>query len=127
MPEYEQTASIDAEPDDLFYYLADAKNMPEYVPILNEVDVRGEEVQAELNIHGEDRRSAGWVHVDELERRVEWGAKDGPYHGWLQVDPGDIGGSLVTVHIHQEHESDADDDLLEALDNVRRYVTAEGS
>lgn len=127
MPDYEQTASIDAEPDDLFDYLTDAKNMPDYLPILNEADVRGEEVQVEADIHGDVQRAAGWVHVDELERRMEWGAQHGPYHGWLQVDPGDLGGSLLTLHIYQDHESDADDDLLEALENIRRNVTAQRS
>ena len=95
MPDYEQTASVDAEPDDLFDYVADVNNMPEYLPILNEADATGEQVVVEADIHGATLRAQGWLHVDALERRMEWGAQDGPYHGWLQVDPGDLSGSLV--------------------------------
>lgn len=124
MPDYEQTASIDAEPDDLFDYLADAKHMEQYVPIITEADVHGEEVVVETDIHGDVHRAEGWLHVDALERRMEWGAQDGPYHGWLQVDPGDLHGSLVTIHVYQDHESDAEDDLIETMENIRRNVSA---
>jgi len=124
MPDYEQTASVDAEPDDLFDYLADVKHMPEYLPILTEADASGEQVVVEADIHGDTRRAEGWLHVDALERRMEWGAQAGPYHGWLQVDPGDLSGSLVTIHVHQDHESDAEDDLAEAMENIRRLITA---
>jgi hypothetical protein len=124
MPEYEQTASINAEPDELFDYLADVTNMPEYLPILSEASLAGEEVVVETDIHGDRHRAEGWLHVDALERRMEWGAQDGPYHGWLQVDPADLAGSLVTIHVSQDHESDADEDLAEALENIRRQVAA---
>ena len=54
---------------------------------------------------------------------MEWGTKQGPYHGWLQVEPDDLsGGSVVTIHVSQDHASDADDDLIEALDNIRELV-----
>ena len=55
---------------------------------------------------------------------MEWGAQDGPYRGWLQVDPGDLSGSLITIDVHQDHDSDAEDDLAETIENIRRLVSA---
>jgi ribosome-associated toxin RatA of RatAB toxin-antitoxin module len=125
MPDYEQTSTIEAEPDVLFDYLAELQHLPEYLPIINDAEPTGtDEVDVEADIAGDVQRSHGWVHVDGLERRMEWGVADGPYHGWLQVDPDEMGHSVVTLHVHQEHDSDADDELAEALDNIRRLVAA---
>jgi hypothetical protein len=105
--------------------------------------LRGEEeveVQMEADPAGV-RRAHGWLHVDGLERRMEWGATDGPYHGWLQVDPGDVAGSLITIHVFVSTDSDragepgdtgtnqtgtdqTEDELAEAMENIRRLVSA---
>lgn len=132
MTEYEQTASVDAEPDELFDYLADVHHLPEYFPMVVEAELAGEEevdVRVEDPAAGDTHPAHGWLHVDGLERRMEWGATDGPYHGWLQVDPGDVGGSLITVHVslNQElydHAADAEEELTEAMENIRRLAGA---
>ena len=124
MPEYEQTGTIAAEPDVLFDYLAEVDHLPLYLPILNDAHPTGPEgVQVEADIHGEILHADGWLHVDALDRRMEWGTRDGPYNGWLQVEPEDTGpGSVVTIHVNQDHATDADDDLTEALENIRRLA-----
>ncbi len=125
MPDYEQTATVAAEPDELFDYLADVHHLPEYFPRMTDAEpALGDEVVVEEeDDSGDLHRAEGWLHVDGLERRMEWGAKAGPYHGWLQIDPDDVGGSLVTIHLYQDHEADTDADLAEALDNIRRLVS----
>ena len=131
MPDYEQTTTVDAEPDELFDYLADVRHLPEYFPVMLDAKLAGEdevEVQLEADPAGV-RRARGWLHVDGPERRMEWGATDGPYHGWLQVDPGDVAGSLLTIHLFlgpEQRLRGGEDDagLAAALDNIRRLVAA---
>ncbi len=125
MPEYEQTGTIMAEPDALFDYLAEVRNLPEYLPILTEAEAAGPDLAVvTTDIHGDEQHTEGWLHIDGLERRMEWGTREG-YNGWLQVEPDDAGtGSVVTIHLAQDHDSDADDDLIETLDNIRRLAEA---
>jgi uncharacterized protein YndB with AHSA1/START domain len=125
MADYERTATIDADPEALFDYLADVHHLPDYLPRMTEVEPAGVDavmVEGDFDESGHAHQERAWFHVDELERRIEWGADEGPYHGWLQVDPGDIHGSVVTIHLHQEHEADTDADLVDALDNIRHLV-----
>jgi len=124
MPDYEQTGTIMSEPDVLFDYLADIQHLPDFLPVVTEAESEGpEHAVVTTDINGEEQQAEGWLRVDGLERRMEWGAPMDGYHGWLQVDPVEDGqGSLVTIHVTQGHESDADDDLLEALDNIKRLA-----
>ena len=126
MPDYEQTGTIHAEPDVLFDYLADVEHLPQYLPIVIEAETAGPDLAVvTADIHGDEHHAEGWVRVDGLERRMEWGTPEGSYQGWLQVEPDDAGpGSVVTIHVTQDHESDADDDLIETLDNIRRLAEA---
>jgi hypothetical protein len=122
MPEYEQSGTIMAEPDALFEYLSDVRHLPDYLPVIAEADQPGPgEVEATTDIHGTQQHAQGWLRVDGLDRRMEWGLPDSGYHGWLQVEEdGDV--SVVTIHVTQDHDSDADDDLVEALDNIRQLA-----
>ena len=123
MPDYEQTGTIHAEPDVLFDYLAEVENIPEYLGVLTDAEPTGlDDERVEADIHGEIQQADGWLRVDCLERRMEWGTRDGPYHGWLQVEPDDVGGSVVTIHLFQDHISDADEDIAEALENIQRLA-----
>lgn len=126
MPEYEQTATIMADADTLFEYLSDIERMPEYLPVITEAEQPGPDVAAvTTDIHGVEQHAQGWVRIDGLDRRMEWGMPGSAYHGWLQVEPDDTGeGSVLTIHVVQDHPSDADDDLLEAIENIRQLADA---
>jgi uncharacterized protein YndB with AHSA1/START domain len=124
MPEYEQSGTIPAPPERLFEYLSDVRHLPEYFPRMVRAEPAGGETVA-VEGDGDDGRHRGvaWFHVDDAERRIEWGAERSPYHGWLQVDPAGEA-SLVTIHLHQEHAGDTDADLAQALEYVRRHFAA---
>jgi hypothetical protein len=126
MAEYEQTGTITAEPDALFEYLADVGHLPEYLPVITDAHQSGPEAaEVTTDIHGTEQHAQGWLRVDGLDRRMEWGTPGSGYHGWLQVEPDDTGTrSIVTIHVTQSHDSDADDDLIEALDNIRQIADA---
>ncbi len=124
MHEYEQTGTILTEPDALFEYLSDVENLPDFLPVITDAEQAGDELAVvTADLLGEAHQAEGWLRVDGLERRMEWGTAQGPYHGWLQVDPTETGdASVVTIHVSQDHPSDADDDLLDALENIRRLA-----
>jgi hypothetical protein len=124
MPEYEQTGMIMVEPDTLFEYLSDVTHLPDYLPVITEAQQPGpDQAEVTADIHGTEQHAQGWLRVDGLDRRMEWGTPDSGYHGWLVVDDDDTEDrSIVTIHVTQSHESDADDDLVEALDNIRQLV-----
>jgi Oligoketide cyclase/lipid transport protein len=126
MPEYEQTGTIMADADTLFEYLSDIERLPEYLPVITEAEQPGPDVATvTTDIHGTEQHAQGWVRIDGLDRRMEWGTPGSAYHGWLQVEPDDTGdGSVLTIHVVQDHPSDADDDLLEAIENIRQLADA---
>lgn len=125
MPDFERTGTVDAEPDQLFDYLADVRHLPDYLPRMTDARPDGDEhVAVESDVDGDVQRSEAWFRVDDLEQRIEWGSENGPYHGWLKVTPDEVARSVVTIHVHHEHSEagDTSDDLDETLDNIRRLV-----
>jgi hypothetical protein len=124
MPEYEQTGTIMAEPDALFEYLADVQHLPDYLPVITDAHQAGpDEAEVITDIDGTEQHALGWLRVDGLDRRMEWGTPGSGYHGWLQVDEDATEDrSIVTIHVSQSHDSDAEDDLIEAIDNIRQLA-----
>lgn len=124
MPEYEQSGTIPAPPENLFAYLSDVRHLPEYFPRMVRAEpTGGETVAVEADGAGDRHHDEAWFHVDGAERRIEWGSEHSPYHGWLQVDPAGEA-SLVTIHLHLEHAGDTNADLAQALEYVRRHFAA---
>lgn len=121
MPEYEQAATIAAEPDTLFEYLSDVEHLPDYLSVIADAHTAGPQIaEVTTDIGGRQERARGYVRADGLERRMEWGVPNGGYHGWLRVRPDETDTrSVVTIHVTQPHPSEADDDLVEALEAIR--------
>jgi uncharacterized membrane protein len=130
MPEYEQSGTVTTPPDQLFAYLSDVHHLPEYFPHMTSAEPAAgpaddpDAVTVSADVHGEKQQAQAWFHVDADERRIEWGSQSGPYHGWMQVD-GVEGGSLVTIHLHQEHEGgDSEADLAQAIETIQARAGA---
>jgi uncharacterized protein YndB with AHSA1/START domain len=109
--EYEQSQAIDAPPGEVFAWLSDVGNLPEYLPPVVDSSVEGpsaegvpgQRIRTTLEYPGEGRGTfdaVGYLSVDERERRMEWGAEEGrDYSGWLTVANRGEGGSEVVVHL----------------------------
>jgi hypothetical protein len=109
--EYEQSQPIDALPEQVFAWLSDVRNLPEYLPPVvassaegpSAQGVPGQRIRATLEYPGEEGRTfdaEGYLAVDEAQRRMEWGAEAGrDYSGWLTVANRGEGGSEVVVHL----------------------------
>ena len=86
--EYEQSQPIDAPPEQVFAWLSDVGNLPEYLPPVvassaegpSAEGVPGQRIRATVEYPGEERRTfdaEGYLAVDERARRMEWGAEAG--------------------------------------------------
>jgi uncharacterized protein YndB with AHSA1/START domain len=142
MPEYEQSAFVHADPQTVFDFISDVRNMPRYMPTTHHAEPQGPgrvRVQGEAKGHKYD--SDGWIRLDKTEFRMEWGS-DGEtaYSGWMEVD-GDDGGSEVVVHLSfaprpEQAERMADgndtpdtaihDGLQAALQSIRNILEGQG-
>lgn len=153
MAEYEQSQPIDAPPDEVFAWLKDVSNLPEYLPPVTHASIEGpssegspgQRIRTTLEYPGGGGGgfdAEGYLAVDEGERRMEWGAEGGrDYSGWLAVGEGGGGsGSEVIVHlsfgersaepeIREQSEGDRDpleEGIAATLESIRRRIE-EGS
>jgi hypothetical protein len=86
MPEYEASRRIDAAPDDVFAFVADFGNLPDYVPTVRSATRMPDgRVRVQGRIGKTDFVDDGFVSVDPERRRIEWRADEDDYHGSLTV------------------------------------------
>jgi uncharacterized protein YndB with AHSA1/START domain len=150
--EYEQSQAIEAPPEEVFAWLSDVGNLPEYLPPVvdssvvgpSREGVPGKRIRTTLEYPGGGGgtfEAEGYLAVDERERRMEWGAEAGrDYSGWLTVANRGEGASEVVVHlsfgersagpeIEQRSPEDRDplaEGISATLESIRRQVE-EGS
>ena len=111
MADYQQTQQVDASADEVFAWLADVGNLPDYLPPVEQASIEGpsegdnpgQKLRTTLQ-HPDEGQSTftaeGYVSVDEDSRRMEWGAEAGrDYSGWLTVAEAGEGSAEVTVHL----------------------------
>ena len=135
MADYERVETVEASADDLFAYLSDVGNLPDYMRRMTSAEPAGDgavHTTAELDFGGgETRTVAGeaWFRVEAGERRMRWGAEgESSYRGELEVTGADDG-AQVTVRLHTERveSDDVDRDLAETVANVKRLVEGRAS
>lgn len=138
MGTYESTTTVAASPDELYTYLSDVHNLPEYFAAMKSADPAGraegevppgsEAVHTVAEVDGERREGEAWFTRDADARSLRWGS-EGPsdYNGELRVDD-DRGSSRVTVRLHTEHVEDAriQDGLETTLAKIKDEVEGHG-
>jgi uncharacterized protein YndB with AHSA1/START domain len=150
--EYEQSQAIDAPPEQVFAWVSDVNNLPDYLPPVVDSSlegpsaegVPGQRIRTTLEYPGGEGgtfEAEGYLAVDERERRMEWGAEaDRDYSGWLTVANHGEGGSEVVVHLSfgersaepeiEEQSPEGEHPLAEGitatLESIRRQIE-EGS
>ena len=104
MGDYEHTATVHRDPDEVFAYLADVSNLPQYFDGLQDArSTGGESVHVVARVEGQTYEGEAWMHADGDARSMRWGS-EGPsgYHGELfVVSVGDTE-AKVTVTLHTE-------------------------
>jgi hypothetical protein len=136
MPDFEQTLTMQAEPDRVMAFVSDVRNLPRYVPTTKAAQPEDGErvrVQGEAQGHGYDADG----YLRRRDGQLEWGADEGYYSGWLRVQP-DGDGSQVTVGISlRGHPPGADpgeapsgeqinEGLRKGLESIRNQLEGRG-
>ncbi len=115
-----------APPGQVLDFVADVRNLPRYLPTTKDAQPQGEgrvRVQGEAQGHRYD--GDGYLRRDEAAQRLEWGADEGYYSGWLQVRGEGDGASTVTVHISlRGHPPGADPSSAPSDDQINEGLMA---
>ncbi len=142
MSEFEHSTTIDASPDEVYAFMSKVENLPKYLPTTHSAQPQeGERVRVQGEAQGHQYDSDGFFRQDRANHRIEWGADEGYYSGWLQVE-GQGEDSSMTVHLsfsggppggQGEEPGDASSDeapstdqiqegLVKALESIKNFV-----
>ena len=123
--EHEHTEHVAAEPEKVFATIADPVNLPHFVPQLTAVErLDGDKLMIEARYEGHTQRAEAWFRADESKSRIEWGAPESAYHGWIEVSP-EEGGSRLTLFLATAHGDASDNEVMGTLDGIRRLVESQ--
>lgn len=100
MADFEHRQRIAAPPDRVYAFVSDVANLPKYVPTTKAAEsLPGGKVRVQGEAQGHRYDSDGYFRADDASRRVEWGAEERDYSGFLDIDAAGDGGSDLTVHL----------------------------
>ena len=129
--EFESSTYVQAAPDAVFDFVSDIGNMPKYMPTTKSAESQGEgRVRVQGGGEGFSYDSDGYLRRNEESNRLEWGADEGHYNGWMSVDAQGEGAN-VTIHltfknqegIPSEHVNEG---LQTALQSIKNEVEGTG-
>lgn len=100
--DFEQTITVDAPAGQIFDFLADVRNVPQYLPtVKNAQPQQGERIRTVGQSGDHSYDSDGHFRVDHQARRLDWGSDgENEYSGWMEVHGDGNAPSQVKVHIH---------------------------
>ena len=140
MPEFRQSMTIGAPPEEVLDFIADIRNLPKYLPTTKAAEPQGPDrvrVQGEAHEHKYD--SDGYLRCNREAMRLEWGADEGYYSGNMQVkQDGGPGKAEVTVAISLRgqppgakpgegpSEEDVNEGLRKSLESIRNHLEGTG-
>jgi uncharacterized membrane protein len=138
--EYEDSLTVNAEVGPVFDFVADVRNLPKYLPTTKSAQKQGaDRVRVQGAAEGHSYDSDGYLRPDQVRHRLEWGADEGYYSGWMQLEDRS-GRTEVTVHISlrgrppgaDERGGDAPspdqvkEGIRKGLDSIRNHVEGRG-
>ncbi len=139
MAEYEHQMTINAPPDAIFNFVADVSNLPKYLPTTKSAQPQG---QGRVRVQGQAGEnqydSDGYLRADRDAYRLEWGADEQYYSGFMQIQSTGDSSSDVTVHISlrgtppgtdpgdKPPDEAIQEGLVTALESIQNHVTGQG-
>ncbi len=139
MAEYEHQMTISAPPDAIFDFVADVSNLPKYLPTTKSAQPQG---QGRVRVQGQAGEnqydSDGYLRADRDAYRLEWGADEQYYSGFMQIQSTGDSSSDVTVHISlrgtppgadpgdKPPDEAIQEGLVTALESIQNHVTGQG-
>ncbi|MCY7273669.1 MAG: SRPBCC family protein [Phormidesmis sp. CAN_BIN44] len=100
--DFEQSTIVNAPAQGIFDFIADVRNVPQYLPTVKSAQHQeGERIRAQGQAGDRSYDSDGHFRLDRQARRIEWGSDgENDYRSWMQVQDQDESQSQVTVAIH---------------------------
>lgn len=142
MPSYTDETEVHAPADAVFRYVADVKNLSQYLPTVHHAEPQqGERVTVEGTANDHEYSSDGWFKVDQASRTVTWGSDGENDYGGKMTVSGEGGASRVAVTInytpsHDQAEAMQQnqggpgtamrDGIRTALTNIRQQCEGQG-
>jgi uncharacterized protein YndB with AHSA1/START domain len=136
MSEFTDDLTIRATPDQVFRFVSDIANLPAYLPTTRHAQTDGpERVRVQGEAHGHRYDSDGYLRTDQQLKRMEWGADEGGYRGWLEIEPAPDGTRVAVGimlkpaeagHGQGPSESDIRDGLRKALQSIQNHLEGDG-
>lgn len=140
--EYERSRQIHASENDVFAFLSNVQNLPNFLPTVQSAELIAED---RIRIRGKNNGVAytddGWLHIDPDRHRIEWSNDERTYNGSMTVSGGD-GVSEVVIHLslvpyfdqsgrpltsEQHAQTDPIEEGLEtAMDSLRNLIEGTG-
>lgn len=142
MSDYSRTIELNCPAEEVFTFVKDPRNMPQYLPTVHDARPQGEgRVEVAGDAAGHDYRSDGWFDIDDQSRSMRWGSDgENKYSGSLEVE--EMGDRCrVTVNLRFEPRPDQDqafqeqtgsrdatinDGLQAALESIRNICEGQG-
>lgn len=112
---------VSATADDVYAYLSQVSNLPEYFPKMTSAQAEdgGDAVYTTAKLDdGREVAGEAWFRTNDDDQSIEWGSEgDNDYHGELAVASVGDDASTVTITLNTERAG-ADDDLEGSLQDV---------
>lgn len=141
--EYERSRRIYASEGDVFAFISNIGNLPNYLPTIQSAEWIAED---RVRLRGKNKGAAfeddAWLHVDPDRHRLEWSNDERTYNGSMTVSGNGDGVSKIVVHLslvpyfapsgrpltsEQHAEPDPIDEGLEtSLDSLRNLIEGTG-
>jgi len=142
MVEYERSRRIEATEREVFDFISNLRNMPNYLPTIDSVQIVAEDrIRMRGKNHGVPFEDDGWIHIDRDHHRVEWGNDEHTYRGWLKVS-GNNGSAQLVAHLslepryspsgrpltgeRKENPDPVEEGLESAMDSLRNLIEGSG-
>jgi uncharacterized membrane protein len=101
MSDYRQALRVEANADEVFAFVSDVGNLPDYLPTVRHAEAQGgERVRVTGDASGHEYDSDGFFRVDAGRRRMAWGSDgENEYRGSLEVAAAGDGACDVRVSL----------------------------
>ena len=143
MQEFEQTETVKVASEQVFAFVSEIKNLPQYLPTVRQAELKGgNRIHMQGQAPGASYNDSGFFKADPQQQRMEWGADDGHgYQGWLQVQSRGEQACEVTIHLSIDPQSEAiqkmdqapggyeqamNEGLKKALQSIKRLCEGSG-
>ena len=127
MPAYKSSVSIEATPEQVFEFVRDVRNLPQFTAFSAAEPIGEGNVRLTAEVDGHAEVSEAWIRRREGRHpRIEWGSEaTKSYHGWLEVDrEGEVCSVTVEIHSDAGREAGVDAALDQTLLALKAAVEA---